>query len=315
MADCTPEEFEEFRTEATELLDEAEAKILCIDKGDSFSPCYDAVFRVFHSLKGASGFLGLNDLLEHMHQMEGQYQQLKTVGGMSKHQIGYFLRGVDAARKLLAGDKVVFNHEEFNSSAQVIESKPIEIAQPKIQESIKVPVVQKSGKQLAFIIAPDSQAKKMLENLLQEENFNVQCFSDAAMALALIESECPVLILLSPEKSTFTPKECLSYINENMPGIELVLLHTANNEEDFFHKSILGFVDLTGHPRIIKASLKTVVQLLRITRQLDQAVETLYRQLPDLSLVLQEAHKEELLKEIDTEFRALISEKRSRKVS
>ena len=63
--DLSTEEIREFKNEALELLDEAEQSLLSLEKGGDFSKTYAAVFRVFHSLKGGAGMLGLQELQSH----------------------------------------------------------------------------------------------------------------------------------------------------------------------------------------------------------------------------------------------------------
>lgn len=48
----TPEDFNEFKTEVLEFLENAEKSLLALERGREFSLVYDEVFRVLHSLKG-----------------------------------------------------------------------------------------------------------------------------------------------------------------------------------------------------------------------------------------------------------------------
>jgi chemotaxis protein histidine kinase CheA len=313
MAECTPEEFEEFKTEATELLDEAEAKILAIDKGEDFSQCYDATFRVFHSLKGASGFLGLLELQEHMHQLEGQYQQLKPNGAMSKPEISYFLRGVDAARKILGGDKVHFNHSEFDNLGEVAKSLPE--SQPAPVVTSEEAISTKVNLHLAFIVGSDPSKLNKLEGMLREEHYDVKVFSDIVMALAVIDREHPTMLFLALEKSIFSAEECLVFIKEKSLSTELALIVSDMNEVNTQETNSLSFLDTQAQDTVFKASLRTITKINRLSQLLKKTVDTLYHCLPELALVMEEAGKEELLSEVSRDFRALISEQRLLRVS
>jgi two-component system chemotaxis sensor kinase CheA len=95
------DELNEFRIEATELLETAEKSLLLLEAGEDFKTHFDILFRVFHNLKGASGMMGLLDLGSHMHQLENTLNGLKEISVVTKDQIDSFLKGVDGARALL----------------------------------------------------------------------------------------------------------------------------------------------------------------------------------------------------------------------
>ena len=98
--DIDIEELEEFKVEAFEMLDESEDNLLNLEQGTDFKPNYDSLFRVFHSIKGASGMLGLLDLQKHMHHLEHLLSQVKEQSILSKELSSYLLEGVDGARSL-----------------------------------------------------------------------------------------------------------------------------------------------------------------------------------------------------------------------
>lgn len=110
----TEQEIEDFKTEATELLDVAEKSLLAMDQVNSeaeFKPLYDAAFRSFHNLKGASGMMELLELQSHTHELETIFTKFKTETLMPKHYISFFLKGIDAARTLLEGGSIQFDYQ------------------------------------------------------------------------------------------------------------------------------------------------------------------------------------------------------------
>ena len=106
--DIDIEELEEFKVEAFEMLDESEDNLLNLEQGTDFKPNYDSLFRVFHSIKGASGMLGLLDLQKHMHHLEHLLSQVKEQSILSKELSSYLLEGVDGARSLLNLSQIEF---------------------------------------------------------------------------------------------------------------------------------------------------------------------------------------------------------------
>jgi two-component system chemotaxis sensor kinase CheA len=92
-------------------LQDAENHLLNMEQGEKYNEHYSAVFRALHSLKGASGMLGLEDLRNHMHKIENIFQKHKDSSKLSQELVTFFLRAFDAARSLLQGETVEFNYE------------------------------------------------------------------------------------------------------------------------------------------------------------------------------------------------------------
>jgi two-component system, chemotaxis family, sensor kinase CheA len=94
-------ELNEFRTEALELLDVIEKSLISLEAGGEFQSNYDAMFRVFHNLKGASGMMGLDELGKLMHKLENLLNSTKDIQTISREQVDTFFSGVDQAKILL----------------------------------------------------------------------------------------------------------------------------------------------------------------------------------------------------------------------
>jgi CheY-like chemotaxis protein len=112
------DEVTEFKIEAEELLDQAEQSLLDLDKGGSFQKGYDAIFRAFHSVKGAAGMLNWENLQHHMHQLETHFQNCKGEDTLSKQRVTYFLNGIDGCRKILDGAEITFTYQLPENSVQ-----------------------------------------------------------------------------------------------------------------------------------------------------------------------------------------------------
>jgi len=95
-------DLEEFKTEAIELLDAAEKRLLELDAGQGdFSSAYDEIFRAFHSLKGAAGMMEITDIQAHTHEMENLLVGLKGSASISDANVSIFLKGIDVVRSLM----------------------------------------------------------------------------------------------------------------------------------------------------------------------------------------------------------------------
>ena len=70
---------DEFISEAGELLDEIESELLNFDPSQPLpKETYSLIFRNFHSLKGSSGMMGLDELQRHTHLLEDKFQSYEN---------------------------------------------------------------------------------------------------------------------------------------------------------------------------------------------------------------------------------------------
>jgi two-component system chemotaxis sensor kinase CheA len=103
-------ELDEFKNEAYELLDVAEKSLMGLDQGEDFKNCYNAIFRSLHNLKGGSGMMDMLELQKHTHELETIFTQFQDQGHIPHEYLNFFLKGIDAARMILAGDHVQFDY-------------------------------------------------------------------------------------------------------------------------------------------------------------------------------------------------------------
>jgi chemotaxis protein histidine kinase CheA len=103
---------DEFNIEAKELLDDIEEGLLELESDCESEDAYNRVYRALHSLKGASGMMGFDEVQEHIHRTEDKFQELKENRKKLKECIDYFLSSVDHSRLLLSGETEKFNYLE-----------------------------------------------------------------------------------------------------------------------------------------------------------------------------------------------------------
>ena len=212
------QEISEFRIEAEELLEQAEANLLDLENGGQFTVNYDSIFRAFHSIKGASGMLGMDLLQSHMHQVENHFQGLKGIGAISKEQIGYFLRSVDHARALLA-NKI----EEFNLDFNTITKSQISdsVAKP-IAESV-INKKNKSEVPLRVMVIDDEEyLVDILKETLEHVGFEVFGFTkpeDAVSSLSVLKPDVVCTDMKMPGLSGFDVLNKIQNYDEDIPVI------------------------------------------------------------------------------------------------
>jgi len=105
------EDLNEFKVEAFEFLTIAEESLLALDQEGDFKVAFDAIFRGFHNLKGASGMMNLESLQHHTHKLETILMNFKEGPSIPREYIDLFFKGIDAARDILDGGKIDFNYQ------------------------------------------------------------------------------------------------------------------------------------------------------------------------------------------------------------
>jgi chemotaxis protein histidine kinase CheA len=165
------DDIEEYRSEAIELLDQAEKSLLAVDGGEEFASHYNSIFRVFHNLKGSAAMLSLFEIERHVHQIETLFQKNKEARSIGREKINFFLAAVDATRSLLAGNPIQFSYEPEPSDAL----SPASAVAPSQQKSATLAGVS------ACVVADGSQMNFVEE--VRAHGCNVVCVSKFEDAL------------------------------------------------------------------------------------------------------------------------------------
>jgi two-component system, chemotaxis family, sensor kinase CheA len=100
--DADPELLKEFVAESRELLEKSEAALLEMESNPDNDESVNTVFRAFHTVKGTSGFLGLDTTTELAHLAESllsriRNKEIRMVGGYADLS----LRSLDMLKKVV----------------------------------------------------------------------------------------------------------------------------------------------------------------------------------------------------------------------
>ena len=126
--ELSDQEVEEFRLEASDLLEQAENAFLAVEGGDSPQLHYDAIFRAFHSVKGAAGMMERSELQELMHWLESSFLKMRDRDTWPKAHIDTFLKGIDRARIVLNnGDQKAGPQIDLPAEAATPDVSPVEV--------------------------------------------------------------------------------------------------------------------------------------------------------------------------------------------
>lgn len=123
----------EFITEARDLIDELEPTIIGLgqmanaDSGEKLSPddlaTLNSIFRLFHSIKGGAGFLGMNNLVKSTHTAETLLDRLRNGSmALAAHHVDLLCAACDFTKEALAHIEANFNDVAMAAAAdQVVE--------------------------------------------------------------------------------------------------------------------------------------------------------------------------------------------------
>ena len=80
MSDLDAELTDIFRDEAAERLDQMETSLLAVESGNAGADSVDSLFRNAHTIKGAAGMLGLDDIRALAHAVEDVLAGVRGAG-------------------------------------------------------------------------------------------------------------------------------------------------------------------------------------------------------------------------------------------
>ncbi len=103
MSEPDSELFEVFRDEADERLDRFVDELLAIERGETRPEAVDLLFREAHTIKGAAGMLGLDDVRELAHATEDVLSSVRDEGTFPLELVAPLLRAADALRLSVDG--------------------------------------------------------------------------------------------------------------------------------------------------------------------------------------------------------------------
>jgi len=307
---------EEFKVEAQEMFENSEDGFLKIEKGENFTENYNLIFRAFHSLKGAAGMFGLDDLQGHMHKLESLFEAQKNAGKLDKAQIDYFLQGIDGAKVLIEGGSIDFTYfsiEEFKNISQVERKQ----ATPSVEKALSTttPAIDKK-RGLFYIVDDEDGILMILEDLISELGFSVRTFLSAKELMVSVKTDAPDVIL--------------SDINmPDISGLELLrLLHTEEVEapvifiSGYISKEIMmnaldsgayGFIEKPFNEVYLKSICENAFLKVQTQHLLQKSINYIIYQFSDLDQYLKDQGKEALRQSLKIDLKNILEQQKTLK--
>ena len=126
-----PELYRDFITEAKEHLDSIEVNIVTLEQNPEDKETINAIFRSFHTIKGVSGFLGLNPINELSHATENMLDGVRRGEiKINSHIIDLILESVDMLKSMIKDVE-----EQLNSGKPTGKTFPLSSLLDKIKSA------------------------------------------------------------------------------------------------------------------------------------------------------------------------------------
>jgi len=309
------EDIAEFRTEAVDLLDLAEEGLLQLDRGGDFKVNYDAVFRVFHSLKGGGGMLGLNELQAHMHKLENKLSESKARGVITKTEISFFLRGVDSTRKILAGEPVIFEYELVEApteSSTGSSAKKSTHHKPTLATSNTV--TEPHDQLTAYLVDDEPEIAEGLRTILSEAGMNVVSFTEAEQLLTAVKKAKPDVVITDYKMPNVTGLDVLKQVKELDSDLPVIFLSGYLSKDvlmEGIKNGLFATIEKPFRDADVIAHCLNAGRQYRLYRALNRTMNLLIYQFSDLDDFLKSQGKEQIRETLKNEIDALIKYRRT----
>ncbi len=320
------DEISEFKIESLELLDIGESSLLSIEKGENFRKHYDAIFRAFHSVKGAAGMLNWSSLQNHMHLLENHFQSCKEDITLSKSRISYFLDGIDAAKNLLELREIKFNYElpgDYDKSSE--ENLRIsQIIQPLNELSLPQPTAIKNGnlsipagtKVPVFVLDDERDIVEIISENLTDAGYEVYGFTDAQEALKEVSNKRPQVFFSDMNMPELSGLDVLRELNKIDSDIPLVYVSAHLSKEILLESlgfGIYGAIEKPFSGKQILSIAKAAIKKYQVWKLLNRSINLIMFQFSSLDSYLLEKGKIDYRTMIVNEMQRLLELRRELK--
>ena len=300
--DFTESEIQEFKTEAFELLDAAEQSLIALDRGDGLATHYNSVFRAFQSIKGAAGMMEILDLQSHMHQLENFLVEHKSATHLDKNLIDLFLRGLDACRSMLNGQKIDFDYGVPKLEVQTTHPAPV----------VHAPTPTKSRGRV-MVVDDEPEIVEILCTILEGQSFETCGTTDPTQVETLVQTFLPETVFTDMSMPKLTGLDILAQVKKFNADIPVIFVSAHITKEALMEAIQLGVFGAIEKPfdvaRIIQIC-HHAVRRYQLMQLFNKPINLLLYQYSDLSEFLTLNKKHDLRDTLSREITEIIHQRR-----
>jgi len=309
--DFSEQEMQDFRAEAEELLLDAETHLLEMESESGYDKNYSAVFRALHSLKGASGMLGLDELRSHMHKLENIFNQYKEAPNLSQELVTFFLNGLDAARSILAGRPSVFKFE-FDTDNKSADSEKM------APNNARKNQAGRPKQKLIYIIDDEEDNLEIISSMIKPQDFRFECFVSSEEAIAKCEDFPPDLILTDMKMPVLSGMDVLKKMKTIDSEIPIIFISGHLDKSTLMEALNLGVFAVLDKPIKENQLINYITQAVArrdMWRLLNRSIDLILFQINDMEKYLISQNKPELVEMMKQDARQLLESRRALKNS
>lgn len=298
---------DEFKIEAAEMFENAEVGLLNIDKGHDFNSNFNGIFRSFHSLKGAAGMFGMGELQTHMHKLESLFEAQKKNGSMTKHQVDYFLKGIDAARSLIDGRATNFLHlslEKFNLPEDHVEV--IERPRAAIEKYNR-----KNG--VVFIVDDEPELVDILSKIIAINDYSIHKFyngEDALNSFELYRPDIVITDIMMPKLDGIDMIRAMHEISNTTPVIIISGNLSKEKMQEALQFGAYALIDKPFNSMAVANLCKNAVQRSKAMLLIEKSINYILYQFSDLDEFLKSQGKENIRVTLKAELQILLEQRK-----
>mgnify|MGYP000660412262 FL=1 len=308
---------ENFIIEAVELLDEAEEALLDIDKGKDFKQSYNSIFRAFHSLKGASGMFGINELQEHLHKLETLLTHIN--GEFPEGATDYFLKGIDASREFFETDKLNFEYiDSFSKGSEQTDkiAEDVKVDPPNKEVQIKDKGEDrdlKSNKKFqgyAYVVDDEPLIVELVSEILEGMNVRVRSFLDGEEVLKAIDDDHPDIILSDIKMPKVDGLTMLKKLDESGLKIPIIFISGFVTKDAVLAGLKSGaryFIEKPLDDKRIISLVDSVLKNVKAKRLIEKSLDYVMYQFANQEKILIESGRENEVELIKNEIKKLVN--------
>lgn len=296
-----------FRLEAGEMLEDAEARLLKVEKGDNLALHFDAIFRAFHSIKGGAGVFEMKDLQALVHEGETKFTAFKKAASMPEEDLAFFMKMLDQARVGLNGGKISMTSPTAAAPVKPISSVVTEKTKADIQAKI-------SDHELVAVSIDDEQdIVDIIKDILQPSGFTVHTFTDPKKAVEELFNLKPDVVLCDMNMPGMTGLDVLKVIHKKDPSIPLIFV-SAHLDKDVLMSAINQGADAVAEKPFENDYILKVARAAgrrhRVQKLFDQTVNLMLYQYSDFDDYLKATGREDVREVFEKEMGQLIEQRR-----
>lgn len=307
---------EEFKIEAEEMFDSAEEGLFNIDRGQDFDQNFNSIFRSFHSLKGAAGMFGMEELQGHMHKLESLFEAQKSKGSMGKSQVDYFFKGIDSAKILLSGGSSQFVHidlESFNSEAVANQDVAVEVGIEAVSShSSKVETSSKNNG-VVFIVDDEPELVEILEKIIGNEGYEIHTFSNGQSALDAFEKIKPDVILsdiMMPNLDGIKMLKAFDSLSSVAPVIFISGNISKEKMQEAMQFGAYAFIDKPFDNMAILNVCRNALKKSLAMKLIEKSINFMLYQFSDLDSYLKSQGKENVRVSLKNELETILEQRK-----